>query len=60
MRGVRKDMRAIEKRYPSARPPAKVVARHDRLAKRGRRLVKAYNAAIDEHNAVIASDCEPE
>jgi hypothetical protein len=30
------------------------------LIKRDGRLVKAYNDAIAEHNAVINSDCEPE
>jgi hypothetical protein len=36
-----------------------VVNRYNRLVPREGKLVDAYNAAIDKHNAVLKSDCDP-
>jgi hypothetical protein len=58
-REVRKNLNALEKRYPDG-APTKVVKRYNKLAKRDDQLVEAYNTAIDEHNAVLESDCDPE
>jgi hypothetical protein len=60
LRGVHKSMSALEKRYPGGKAPAGVVKRYDKLLKREHQLVKAYNETVDEHNAIIDSDCDPE
>jgi hypothetical protein len=59
LRRVRQSMGTIEKRYPDHRAPTKVVNRYNRLVKREGKLVDAYNSAIDKHNAVLKSDCDP-
>jgi hypothetical protein len=59
LREVRKDLKTLEKRYPDG-APAKVVKRYNALAKRDDKLVDAYNTAIDDHNAVLDADCDPE
>jgi hypothetical protein len=59
LRNVRKSMNTIEKRYPDHRAPTKVVNRYNRLVTREGKLVTAYNGAIDRHNAVLKSDCDP-
>jgi hypothetical protein len=60
IRRVRRSTDAIERRYPGREAPDNVADRYNRLAKRDDRLVDAYNEAIDEHNAVLTSDCEAE
>jgi hypothetical protein len=59
LRHVDKRLDAMGKRYPGGKGPHDAVVRYNALVKRNHRLVRAYNAAIDEHNAVLNSDCEP-
>ena len=59
VRHVEKSLSILEERYPDNRAPHNVVVRYTRLVARDKRLVKAFNAAIAEHNAVLDSDCEP-
>ena len=57
---VRRTEVAMEHRYPGGRnAPSSVVTRYHVLASRDHRLVAAYNAEIDAHNAIIDSDCSP-
>jgi hypothetical protein len=60
LRRVEKRLDGIDRKHPGGQAPDRVADRYNQLAKRGRRLVNAYNAEIDKHNAVIDSDCEPE
>jgi hypothetical protein len=54
-------MSALEKRYPGGKAaPAAARHRYNGLLKREKQLIKAYNQAVDQHNAVINSDCDPE
>ena len=55
---VEEDLEAIEERYPKkSKPPARVVKRYRQLTKQHKGLVKAFNATIDEHNAVLEKEC---
>ncbi len=56
---VHKKMDTLEKRYPEHRAPAAAVRRYNGLLTREHPLVKAYNDAVDEHNAILTSDCDP-
>jgi hypothetical protein len=61
LRRVDKGMSALEKRYPRGkRAPAAAAHRYNGLLKREKQLIKAYNETVDQHNAVIDSDCDPE
>jgi hypothetical protein len=55
---VEKSLDAIEARYPGRKAPDAVVTRHNRLVKRDKALIHAYNASIDEHNMILETDCE--
>jgi hypothetical protein len=57
---VRRTELRIERQYPGGNAPGSVVARYHALAGRDHRLVAAYNAEIDAHNAIIGSDCTPD
>jgi hypothetical protein len=59
LEGVRRSERAIERRFTAGVAPHAVVVRFNSLAHRDNRLVDAYNAEIDEHNAIISRDCKP-
>ena len=56
---VHKKMHVLEKRYPKHHAPAAVVRQYNGLLTREHRLVKAYNGAVDEHNALLTSECDP-
>jgi hypothetical protein len=56
---VRRQERAIMRRYPSGVAPASVVDRVNVLNSRDGRLVEAYNVQIRAHNAIIRRDCSP-
>ena len=58
LRRVRKQLKAIDRRYPGKAAPADVADRYNGLVKRENRLVDAYNDSIGEHNAVLTADCE--
>lgn len=58
LRQVRRQERRIEKKYPDAAPPQAVIDHYEALNRRDNRLVSAYNAEIDAHNAILESDCE--
>jgi hypothetical protein len=58
LQAVRRSEQAIERRYPGHIAPHAVVVRFNALARRDDRLVTAYNAQIDEHNAVLDRDCK--
>ena len=58
LQGVRRSEHAIETRYPSAHAaPTAVILRYRKLHSRDNKLVDAFNAQIDEHNAIISRDC---
>jgi hypothetical protein len=57
LQAVRQSERAIERRYPKKVAPHSVVVQWRALVHREGRLVTAYNAQIDAHNAVLARDC---
>lgn len=57
LQAVRRSERAIERRYPKNVAPHKVVVQFNALVKREGRLVDAYNAQADAHNAIINRDC---
>jgi hypothetical protein len=59
LRQVRREERKIEQQYPSDRAPHRVVVRYNALGRRDDRLVAAYNAEVDTHNAIIDRDCTP-
>ena len=57
---VEDELDAIQRKYPkSKRPPARVIKRYDRLVKQDKKLIKAFNASVDEHNKIIDEECEP-
>lgn len=58
LQAVRRSERAIEHRYPSGGAPSTIVSRFKALARRDNRLVAAFNAQVDRHNAIIARDCK--
>jgi hypothetical protein len=61
LRRVDKSMSSLEKRYPRGKgPPTPAAHRYNGLLKREKQLIKAYNETVDQHNAVIDSDCDPE
>jgi len=39
--------------------PAPVVDRYNALGRRDNRLVAAYNAEVEAHNAILERDCTP-
>jgi hypothetical protein len=55
---VRGQEHAIETRYPGRVAPHAVVVRYKALVRREGRLVAAYNADVDTHNAVIDRTCK--
>jgi hypothetical protein len=56
--GVRRTETTIERRYPAnATPPRAVAVRYNTLRQRDHRLVVAYNAQVEAHNAAIRQDC---
>lgn len=55
---VRRQEHAIETRYPGRVAPHAVVVRYKALVRREGRLVTAYNANVDAHNAVIDRTCK--
>jgi hypothetical protein len=57
---VRRTELRLERLYPDHNAPSSIVARYNALADRDHRLVTAYNAEIDAHNAIIDSDCTPD
>jgi len=57
---VRRTEDEIERLYPGGNAPTSVVTRYHALANRDHRLVAAYNAEMDAHNAIIDSDCTPD
>lgn len=57
MRQLRRQIKALDARYPDHRAPAEVADRYNRMVKRDHRLVDAFNEAIDEHNAILEADC---
>ena len=54
---VRRQEKAIERAYPNSTAPERVIKRYDKLFERDRRLVTAYNDAVDEHAGILRSDC---
>jgi hypothetical protein len=58
LRQVRRQKRRLERRYPGEHAPRAVIDRYDTLHRRDIRLVKAYNAEIDAHNAILEADCD--
>ena len=56
---VRRSERAIERRYPGSRAPAQVIVRYKALIGRDNRLVSAFNAQVEAHNAIIDRNCTP-
>ncbi|HST17047.1 MAG TPA: hypothetical protein VLK36_05220 [Gaiellaceae bacterium] len=54
---VRGQEAAIHRRYPGRVAPHAVIVRYNGLVRREGRLVAAYNANVDEHNAVIDRTC---
>ena len=59
MRRVRGSIKALERRYPSGEAPDPVVDRYNGLARRHKRLGRAFNAEVDRHNAIIDAECDP-
>jgi hypothetical protein len=60
-RAVRRSERAIERRYPTtSKPPSAVIRRYKALIRRDDRLTTAYNATVDQHNAIIDRLCKPD
>jgi hypothetical protein len=59
MRDVRREESKLDNLYPSHKAPHKVVIRYNALLRRDHRLVAAYNAEVDAHNAVLGRDCTP-
>ena len=57
LQGVRRSEHAIERRYPGAVAPEKVIVRYKRLMRRDNRLVDAFNSQVTAHNAIIDRDC---
>lgn len=57
LQAVRRSERAIEARYPGSVAPRAVVVRYRTLHARDNRLVSAYNAQIDAHNAILDRNC---
>jgi hypothetical protein len=59
--GLRRAERAIERKYPvHSTPPLAVIKRYKALLRRDDRLTTAYNATVDQHNAIIDKLCTPE
>jgi len=54
---VRRDLKALEARYPDRDAPVSVIRQYHAMAQRDDRLVNRYNRAIDKRNAAIAADC---
>ena len=54
---VRRTEAAIERRYPTHTAPNAVADRYNALLLRDHRLVVAFNAEVDAHNAIIDSSC---
>ena len=54
---LRRREKAIEAAHPEEIPSAHVIERYNKLSNRDDRLVDAYNRAVDEHNAILASRC---
>ena len=59
MRRVRGSIKALERRYPSGEAPGVVVDRYNGLARRHKRLVRAFNVEVERHNAIIEAECDP-
>jgi hypothetical protein len=57
LREVRGDRRDIRKRYPGHAAPDPVAKKYNKLLRRERDLVRAFNVSVDKHNAVIDADC---
>jgi hypothetical protein len=54
---VRRQEKRIEQQYPGHQAPDPVVTRYRALSRQDDRLVAAFNAAIDAHNAILDQDC---
>lgn len=55
---VRRTERVLLRRYPNG-APRRVVAHYKALQRRDDRLVDAFNAQVDAHNAILRQDCAP-
>jgi hypothetical protein len=55
---VRRVERRIERQYPKSVAPHSVVVRYNALLRRDHRLVVAYNAEVDAHNAILDQKCK--
>lgn len=56
---VRRQERAIMRRYPGHLAPGPVVDHVSALNSRDDKLVAAYNTKIRAHNAILRRDCSP-
>jgi hypothetical protein len=56
---VRRQLRKLEAKYPDNVAPGPVVDRYNALVRRDERLLDAYNAEVDAHNAILDRDCTP-
>ena len=59
VQGLEADLRKIDRKYPGKHAPHSVVTRYDADVVRGRRLLKAYRAAVHEYNGILGRDCTP-
>jgi hypothetical protein len=57
---LRRQEAALNRRYPHGRgAPRGVIVQFAALVRRDDRLVDAFNAAIDAHNAYLRENCKP-
>jgi hypothetical protein len=57
---LRREEAALERRYPHGRGASRtVIVRYNAMVRRDNRLVDAFNAEIDAHNAILHEDCKP-
>ena len=57
LQGVRRSERAIQRRYPKAAAPEKVIVTYKTLIARDDRLVDAFNSQVTAHNAILNRNC---
>ena len=57
LQALRRSERQVMTKYPTHTAPHAVVVRYAALIRRDDRLVDAFNAEIDAHNAILHRDC---
>jgi len=54
---VERKLKPLKARYPGGTAPGAVVRYYNGLVRRDRRLVRAFNDSVAQHNRIIRTDC---